>query len=403
MLPKNFVILFQEKEGSSAVVECLQCTPGMHVIGFEPFDRYRFLRQDVGGNGRDMPHNVMMRCFELIFNRKIPQEEAETELEQLYGLYNSSGVHAWMKNSVTAPERLELDREKSLGLKMRVRPTMLHNMMEMWKRLDVVVFVMYREDALKWALSKYKEGHLQFRMARGELESAPKIQVDMNHLRRVLSDCDRSLASKRDMVTTLRKRGIHAELLSYEHFCFNQRAWLEWMLKKLSIKPTPDTLSAALNAPTHLRKVHSDDLQEVVNNYQALERWIPERIQRSHQIAEKAKRNKTLEFLPIIPVPVPPKLTGTTNRNLAICNPAETQQCTKGTRHSSESVRPHEESDVECKDAKPRIVKVRSPAKSTPPPQTPPKNLPPKKNARYWARLRFRDAKPRPMSARRND
>lgn len=292
---RNFVILFQEKEGSSAIVDTLQRFDGINVTGFEPFDRYRFLESYHGGKGRDMNPKDMIRCFELLFDQTKDVQAAYKEIKDLYAKYNHKGVHHWPSKSLAAPKDLVLNREESTGFKMRMRPNIRGNLFSLWQRTGTVVYIMYREDALKWALSKYQQGHLQFKLADGRIErkDIQKINVNIKRLQGIIGTCNGSLQHKRNLLKEMRSKGIDARLMSYEKFCFNKKGFLLEILQTLRPDIAKDQhlqqIEAILSQKFFFKKVHADDLRHVIANYDAVKKAIPHMFQKSDEITRKAR------------------------------------------------------------------------------------------------------------------
>lgn len=290
-MPKNFVILFQEKEGSSAIVDTLQRFPDINVVGFEPFDRYRFLQAYHGGKGRDMSAQHLLRCLTDILDTNVPTDEAYKRVKGIYSQYNTKGVHHWPSKSAAAPKDFVLRRDQSSGFKMRMRPQIRSQLFELWARTGTVVFVMYREDVLKWAISKYRSGHLQFKLADGRLKrnQIGKITVDHRRLSRMITDCEKRLKHKQSLVSEMQRKGVDARLLRYEKFCFNKKAWLEETLTAIDCDVgVIDSVLKNLESSEFFKKVHSDDLRQVISNYDVTKRSLIKYFDKSDRIRRAA-------------------------------------------------------------------------------------------------------------------
>ncbi|MGH8167019.1 MAG: hypothetical protein ACREQ1_07255 [Woeseiaceae bacterium] len=265
---KNFVILFEEKEGSTPIVRLLDNFNAIDIVhqvsntGWEPFDLHCC--------GPISMRNYL-RCLELIYNHQTPYMQ---ELNRIY--------------TATATHPLEpFDKGKSVGFKMRFQaqrtnvwlrqllaPAFTSYSINRFRANDVVVFVTVRQDAFRWALSKYhgdgtgKPGHLQFKLARGKIDrpQIPKIHVDLSAFGRLLERCERQIALKRRLVARLNRNGVSAWPMLYESFCNDKRDFFADVLSRLEVPSTDDEITAALEKGTRFEKVHDHNIREFVVN-----------------------------------------------------------------------------------------------------------------------------------------
>ena len=271
---KNFIILFEEKEGSTPIVRLMDNFHSIDIVHqrshWEPFDLHCC--------GPISMRNYL-RCLELIYGDEISYME---ELNRIY----------------TATARYPLrpfDKEKSVGLKMRFRPQRsnrwLHSLLgpaftrysiNRFRANDVVVFITVRQDILRRALSMYhgdgtgRPGHLQFKLARGKIDQSqvPKIHVDLNAFRQLLSRCERRIMLKRHLLARLNRNGVTAWPMLYESFCDDKKAFFAEVLSRLDLPSTEHDITAALEKGTRFQKVHSHDIREfVVNADEVLEEF----------------------------------------------------------------------------------------------------------------------------------
>lgn len=247
--------------------------------GWEPFNHH---------NCGPLSLSSLRECLEIIYGSGAP------DMARLNACYMQ-----------TSPKPLAaFERDTSVGLKMRFDPpvrglplagripalggrlTKLQSqvqlqkfrkmMIDLLKKCNVVVFVMVRQDVLRWALSKYhgdgsgRKGHLQFKLAMGEItrEQIPNITVDCGRLEGVILECERSLRQKRDLASELGRAGIKAYPLFYEEFCRDKRAFLKGVFERLENPVSDNEIEEALKQGTFLEKVHSDDISDFVTNHE---------------------------------------------------------------------------------------------------------------------------------------
>ena len=278
---KNFVIFFDEKEGTSPLVRLLDRFDEVSIIhqvegkGWEPFDRHQ--------SGR-MSLNDLRSCLEIAFTGP------RIDFARLNQIYLKTARRPIQESAACA----------SVGFKMRFLPhvpllpladgfsawnrcvdaiTQLQYrrmMFEVLKRKNVTVFLAVRQDVLKWALSKYhgdgsgKPGHLQFKVARTESSSVPfkPISVDCVRLQTIVDACGRTHERKRRLMEALRSHGITVHVLRYEDFNASKDAYLARFFELLGIQVSAAAIRKALSSGAHFKKVHPDDIASFVTNHE---------------------------------------------------------------------------------------------------------------------------------------
>lgn len=265
---RNFVILFEEKEGSTAIASLLRNFNRVNVVdttpssGWEPFDLHCC--------GPISMRNYL-RCLDLIYSDQMPY------MQELNAIYTATA---------RCPLR-RFDKRKSVGFKMRFQPQrdnewvrrllgppFTHLSINRFRAHDVVVFVTVRQDVFRWALSKYhgdgtgQPGHLQFKVARGNIDrtAIPKIHVDLDEFARLLETCERVVVRKRHLIDRLTRKGVTAWPMLYESFCDDTPAFFADVLSKLELPSTEQDIATALNKGTRFQKVHAHDIREFVVN-----------------------------------------------------------------------------------------------------------------------------------------
>jgi hypothetical protein len=265
---RRFIILYEEKEGSTPVVQLLNNFDTIDVVhlesnkGYEPFDWH---------SCGTMPLRNYRQCLELIYG------DRNCDMTELNAIYTATAQYP------IAP----FDKQKALGLKMRFRPQdnrrlrrwlctprFAHLSYELFQKHNVVVFVTVRQDVFRWALSKYhgdgtgQPGHLQFKLAKGQVERAdiPPVMVDRAVFQNLLIDCEDRINRKRMLIEKLTRRGISAYPLFYERFCNERFDFFAEITRRLELPVTNTDISSALNRGTRLEKVHSTDIRDFVVN-----------------------------------------------------------------------------------------------------------------------------------------
>ena len=142
----------------------------------------------------------------------------------------------------------------------------------------VIVLLAVRQDVLRLALSKYhgdgtgKPGHLQFKLARGEIsrDEIGKINIDSERLETIIAACESLHEENRRLMADLRHAGIQAYPVLYEDFLTDKRCYLERLFKLLELEVSSDEISRVLSEEPFFKKVHSDDISEFVENHEEI-------------------------------------------------------------------------------------------------------------------------------------
>jgi hypothetical protein len=284
---KNFIIFFDEKEGTTAIIRMLARFPAVGVVRkdgkgqWEPFDRHACGRMRLGD---------LRACLDRIYG------ERPLKMDRLNAVYS--------KTAGAPLHPVETDR--SVGFKMRFTPpedrlpvighfrivdrlaTRRHRefqirhgpfrrmMFDLLRRHDVTAFVAARQDVLRWALSKYhgdgtaKPGHLQFQLAKGAIKKAdlPPINVDLERLGTIIDVCERRHESKQALMRGLLDHGVRAAPLLYEKFVVDRTRFFDDILRQLEVVVPRDEIDRTLSAGETLQRVHSDDISEFVTNHE---------------------------------------------------------------------------------------------------------------------------------------
>jgi hypothetical protein len=269
---RDFVMFFDEKEGTTPIVRLLNNFPQVEVIRtwgeWEPFD---------GHACGPMPLGSLRECIDLVFSR--------APLAEINRIYERTG-----KRSVS-----EFRSDVSIGFKMRFRPPLESEsvdrfsamMIELLKRHDVLVFLAVRQDLLRWALSKYhgdgtgRPGHIQFRLASGKLprEEIPRITVDPEELERTIERCQAIHAEKRQLASELQGAGIDVVAARYEDFLADAGGFLSELLAHLGHQVSESEVRDALAHGSRIERVHGDDLSEFFVNARELESRFGDRFE----------------------------------------------------------------------------------------------------------------------------
>jgi hypothetical protein len=282
---RNFIILFDEKAGTSPLVRQLDKFESISILhqedssGFEPFDRHNCGRMSL----RDL-----RKCLDIIYGH------GPKNFEQLNRIYTR-----------TAKRPLdEIDEKGVVGFKMRFTPPIRDpfrviekfaandrltssirqcyiryfksKMLEIFKRHDVVVLMAVRQDLLRLGLSIYhgdgtgKPGHLQFKMARGKFarDEIGKIRIDCERLGEIIATLEDLHSENRSLMEEIRRAGIQSHPILYEDFVADRRKYLESLFAILELNITHDEITHVLGQEEYLKKVHSDDISEFVDNHE---------------------------------------------------------------------------------------------------------------------------------------
>jgi len=295
----KFIIFFEEKEGTSALLRLLDNFKDVSIVhlvpgderapdGWEPFDKHQ---------GGRMSLRVLKRCLNLVLS------ESAIDFERLNKIYT--------KKAIRPLEPID-PRVAAIGFKMRYHPPSRPRYASMFRRVsprifralvrrhyrafermiidvlqrnDVVVFIAVRQDVFRWGLSKYhgdgtgKKGHLQFKLASGEIDKGDigKISVDTDRLERIIAKCEEAHTLKRRLLEKLAAAGIRAYPLLYEDFLENKPRFFAETLAHLGMQVSPEEIESALGQGAVFKKVHSDDISSFVENHEEVKRKFADR------------------------------------------------------------------------------------------------------------------------------
>lgn len=277
----NFIILFQEKEGTTAMVNLLKNIEQICYVsqkdnkgGWEPFNKH---------NCGEMPISEYCSLIDKIFN----SEEIDTT--EINALYTKRG-----KGPLD-----EIDKSKSVGFKLRFWPPIKNPlkmllffpyfermMLKLLKKNKVKVFLAVRQDIFRWGLSKYhgdgtgKKGHIQFKLAEGKIkkDEIGKIRVKPLKFELILKSCELRHWRKKRLLSKMKCKGLDVFPLMYEDFLESNEKVLKYMLDKLEIEYKQEDLTRALEKGTKFKKVHSNDIAEFVENHEEINKKFGRRM-----------------------------------------------------------------------------------------------------------------------------
>jgi hypothetical protein len=263
---KNFVIFFDEKEGTSPLCRLLDNFEGVSVVhqidnrGWEPFDAH---------NCGPMPLENFTECLGIIFGGR--------NMEALNRIYCATG-NLPLEN---------IESAGSVGFKMRFRAPDGKSDPEEFKKvlirllrdLGIVVFIAVRRDLLRWSLSKYhgdgtgKPGHLQFKLAKGDIakEDIGKIHVDPAKLDLIIKACEAKYRQKKVLLSRLESSGVAAYPLFYEEFLKDKVIYFDNLLGRLGIRKEQSEIEWAIGKGAYFEKVHAIDISSFVENHEEIE------------------------------------------------------------------------------------------------------------------------------------
>ena len=281
---RNFVIFFEEKEGTSPLVRLLDNFATVSVVhqvdnsGWEPFDRH---------NAGPMSISDLERCLDLVYGggtvdmASLNRIYTRTAVRPLESLPPGKSIGFKMRfRSPRGTPRLVRSIVRRLGLSRRVVDRVFQRpfrdrMIDVLRKHDVFVFLAVRQDVLRWALSKYhgdgsgKRGHLQFKIASGQIsaDKLDKILVDCDRLERIIAQCEAEHERKHALMREFKAAGLHVQPLCYEDFVDDKVRYFEHLLNCIDVEVTRQDIDAALQSGTDFKKVHSDRIADFVDNH----------------------------------------------------------------------------------------------------------------------------------------
>jgi hypothetical protein len=278
---RNFIIFFEEKEGTSPLIRLLDNFDDIAIVhqvaesGWEPFDNH---------NCGPMSLSSLKQCLDLVLNK------APLDIEQVNQIYtrtatkplekiNNNGVVGFKMRFVPPKPYLYI---KSFSFWNRVSRRLFKYrsfrkmMFDLLKKNDVAVFFAVRQDILKWALSKYhgdgtgKSGHIQFKLARGKIskDELGKIHVDCKRFEQIVRQCKKSHVRKRSLLEEFKASGIQVYPLLYENFLSDKQKYFQEMFNVLGIETSIEDIKAAINQGAFFNKVHSNNISDFIENHE---------------------------------------------------------------------------------------------------------------------------------------
>lgn len=284
---KNFTIFFEEKEGSTPLVQTLNKFEQVSIVHtstdtgdiqfWEPFERH---------NSGVMTTHEVMECFDILFATQQPDL---TRLNKIYlktarreiSPIKSNTAIGFKKRPMPPLQQITSEIEGNIFLKylnlIQGKLQERHYLKEMIKTLkrnDVTVFCLVRQDILRWALSKYhgdgtgKPGHLQFDLARGRLNRAQmdKIHVNCRRLSKIIDQCRRSHLQKHQFISQISQAGLNVYPLFYEDFLNDKKNYFQDFFDAIETSVTEAEIEAAISRKGIFEKVHSSDISDFVEN-----------------------------------------------------------------------------------------------------------------------------------------
>ena len=287
----NFILLFTQKEGTSAIIRILDHFERISVVhqinneGFEPFNDH---------NCGPMPVSALRACLEIIFGQKsIDFDELNriymrTGTRPLEDFYEADAVGLKMRfvPPVKGPRLLEhlgplKKRSRAAFVKYQVEHgPFRHMMLDVLKKYDVKVLMAVRQDVFRWALSRYhgdgsgKRGHPQFALAAGQGQgrNLGAIHVDCERFETVVRHCEMVHARKERLVRDMRRKGIAVHPLLYEDFLDDPAQFFGSLLRTLRTERSQNEIENALARETGLQRVHPGPVSDYVLNHQEVVR-----------------------------------------------------------------------------------------------------------------------------------
>ena len=285
---KNFIIQFDEKVGSTAMVQILDNFKGISIIhqdglgGWEPFDCHCC---------GEISLRRLRKCFELIYSNNPSSQEL------LNYMYNKSATGRLVEFETAAPvgfkmrfgtkrrmatvlkvfRNVPVNSIKNMVIKIerKLKNRMLYKFL---KEYNIIVFTVVRQDVFRWALSKYHGGdginknHLQFALAKGEVskESLGKIHIEPERFSSILDNCIEKNCDKFLELQRLKRYGIKAYPILYEEFLENKHAFFKRICKILNVDADDKAIEKSIGKGTALKKVHSNDISEFIENHEEI-------------------------------------------------------------------------------------------------------------------------------------
>ena len=293
----NFMLFFDEKEGTSPVVRILDHFAGVSVVrqieghGWEPFDSH---------NCGDMSTDDLRKCLDILFGQR------PIDIRLLNDIYTTTARRPLERPSSAGAVGFKMrfsPPRKAPAMVPRAMPAIYRTVSPAWvkyqttlgkfrrtmfsliERHHVRVFIAVRQDLFRWALSKYhgdgtgRPGHLQFDLALGvkKRSDISRIVVDENRFARVIAKCESIHRQKRALRASLEARGIPVMPLIYEQFLDEPSVFFADAVRFLGGEPSESEIERALATGSAIERVHSGDVSSYVHNHREISRRFGDR------------------------------------------------------------------------------------------------------------------------------
>lgn len=282
---KNFIIFFEEKEGSTVLVRLLNNFHQISIVhqtnheGWEPLDR---------GSCGNISLANLKTCLNILFHsgpidfeylNHIYTQTAKKPIEAFDSSNTAIGFKMRFNPNLTVPPSVHrLSKWHPLAFIIRQLNKIRYTKMiaDVLNAKEVVVFMLVRQDVLRWALSKYhgdgtnRHGQLQFRLASGHItsEELGKINVDCKRLGRIIIECERIHQRKNRIASLLMRKDIKVVPIRYEDFLKDKVSYFKKLGKEIDVDFSDQQIADTLIIGGLYKKVHSDDISEFVINHE---------------------------------------------------------------------------------------------------------------------------------------
>ncbi|MGM0409103.1 MAG: hypothetical protein ACQERU_14070 [Bacteroidota bacterium] len=268
---RNFVILFQEKEGTSALVRMLDNFEEFTIIhqkkgGWEPFNVH---------NCGQMKFDDYFYCVDKVLNNR-PIEIGS--INKIYTKTARKPIAVFNKNRATGFKMRLYAPLKSNLLKVLFHPKFENRWIQTIKQNKTVIFISVRQDIFRWALSKYhgdgtgRKGHIQFKMASNKTDNIEIRKIHVNPIRLwiIIKICELRHQRKKMLYHKLKQKGIKVVPLLYEEFSEDKKSFLKKIYNVLEIPLTPERIEDKIRQEVKFKKVHSNDISTFVKNHKEI-------------------------------------------------------------------------------------------------------------------------------------
>lgn len=273
---KNFIIQYNGREGSSAIISALSAQKGVNVPIFEELDRYKFGKTN---SPEDYPP-----ALDNIFST---------------GLFEGRRTN---RGNLHSPD--PNDTVLATGFKWRIDDN-IHSAARVMQKHNVNVFLLLRRDFLSMVCSVYIHNygnklqsnvdvpaHPQFIGTNDNTEELEKLErINQQKFRMVKpwflkAAYDVSAARKRQVgkAHRLKRASIPVHMVYYEDFDGNQEEFITSFLAKIDID-----ISNTYTPFCGFEKVHKQPLSERIQGVDRMApSWLFRRFQREYEVAVKA-------------------------------------------------------------------------------------------------------------------